>query len=273
MNSGSAVGRGGRSIRSAAQADRATRGLRIEAAHLQGPEAVIALRDQLRARFGIGASRDASRRSAARPIGRAADRARGARRGEPRGRQRSVRVQHRATRHQRRDQWPDRARGQRRVLRGKRRHHSGKIITIEGGYNATCTPHPARVSRMSTAVPRPATPGDISSRHDRAAQPEGVLGQQRFGAGIDVLGSSQVTLDNIDLFNNHGANGGGVYIAACGSRSRRPTDRGSRTTRPLPMAAARRYGADSLVTATIPTSSDNCSPDGGGLSVPGGTCT
>ncbi len=37
-------------------------------------------------------------------------------------------------------------------------------------------------------------------------------GGTSFGAGVDLLGSSKVTLDNTDVHDNGGANGGGLYI-------------------------------------------------------------
>ena len=91
-----------------------------------------------------------------------------------------------------------------------------------------------------------------------------------FGAGLDVLGSSHITLDNTDLVHNNGASGGGIYI---GGGSQVTLTNGS-----LVQYNTGSAGGGAIVYGrlnSLDNSSDitgNCSTtDGGGAYVSGGT--
>lgn len=89
---------------------------------------------------------------------------------------------------------------------------SGKVITIEGGYNATCTTPSASQSRVDAAATGSVvdvTGGSVVRLKNM------ILGWgSSIGAGLDLLGSSQVTLDNTDIMDNNGSSGGGMYIGS-----------------------------------------------------------
>jgi predicted outer membrane repeat protein len=88
---------------------------------------------------------------------------------------------------------------------------SGKNITIEGGYNATCTAIvTGTVSRIDGIVSGSVV--DISGSSIVTLKNLKLGWGSSFGAGLDVLGSSHVTLDNTDVVHNNGASGGGLYI-------------------------------------------------------------
>ncbi len=89
---------------------------------------------------------------------------------------------------------------------------SGKTITIEGGYDATCGALVAGQNATIAGVAASGSVFDVSNASTLALRNLDISGGNSFGAGIDVLGTSTVTLANTDVHNNAGASGGGVYV-------------------------------------------------------------
>ncbi len=87
----------------------------------------------------------------------------------------------------------------------------GKVLTIVGGYDATCTsPIAGAITEIQASAASSVV--DVSSGSNLTLRNLDLSGGASFGAGIDVLGSSKVTLDNTDVHDNNGASGGGLYI-------------------------------------------------------------
>ena len=145
--------------------------------------------------------------------------------------------------------------------------NSSKVITIEGGYDSTCTTPGAGVSKVDGSTATEST-WDITAGTIVLRNLEVTWGAT-IGSGIDVDGSAQVTLDNTDVFANHGTYGGGVYV---GPSAALTTTNGSQihdNTASLHGGGARIWGEFSGYS----NDSDiynNCGPHGGGFSVPGG---
>jgi hypothetical protein len=145
----------------------------------------------------------------------------------------------------------------------------GKVITIEGGYDATCTAVVAgTISRLDGVVSGSVV--DVSGGSIVNLKNLKLGWGSSFGAGLDVLGSSDVTLDNTDVVHNNGASGGGFYV---GGGSQVTLTNGSLVQYNTSSAGggAIVYGRlNALDTGSDLTS--NCSTtDGGGAYVSGGT--
>lgn len=146
---------------------------------------------------------------------------------------------------------------------------TGKNITIEGGYNATCT---AIVTGTLSRIDGVAAGSviDVSGGAVVTLRNLKLGWGSSFGAGIDLLGSSHATLDNTDIVHNNGASGGGLYI---GGGSQVTLTNGS-----LVQYNTGSAGGGAIVYGrlnALDTNSDltgNCSTsDGGGVYVSGGT--
>lgn len=145
----------------------------------------------------------------------------------------------------------------------------GKVITIAGGYNATCTAiitgTTSRIDAVTTGSTVDVSGGSVLNLRNL------VIGWgSSFGAGLDVLGSSHVTLNNTRLVHNNGASGGGIYI---GGGSQVTLTNGS-----LVQYNTASSGGGAIVYGRLnglDTGSDitgNCSTtNGGGVAVSGGT--
>lgn len=144
---------------------------------------------------------------------------------------------------------------------------SGKVITIEGGWGTLCTV-PGAQSRVDAAGAGSVI--DVSGGAKVKLSHLELGWGTGFGAGLDVTGSSQVTLDDTRVVHNNGANGGGLYI---GSGSQVTLTNGSF----LRYNTASGDGGGAIVYGrlnALDTASDltgNCAAsDGGGAAVPGG---
>ncbi len=89
---------------------------------------------------------------------------------------------------------------------------SAKTITIEGGYDSTCTTVTASATTQVNANNVGGSVVDVSSAAVLTLRNLKLTGGTSFGAGVDVLGGSRVTLNNTDVFGNNGASGTGLYI-------------------------------------------------------------
>ncbi len=90
---------------------------------------------------------------------------------------------------------------------------SGKTIVIEGGYGNGCTTLNAGSLTQVNANNVGGSVVDISSGSVLTLRNLKLTGGTSFGAGMDVLGSSLVTLNNTDVFGNNGSSGAGLYIS------------------------------------------------------------
>jgi predicted outer membrane repeat protein len=88
-----------------------------------------------------------------------------------------------------------------------------KVLTIIGGYDATCSnPIAGAITEIQASAAGSVV--DVTSSSKLTLRNLDLSGGTSFGAGVDVLGSSKVTLDNTDVHNNTGSSGGGFYIGS-----------------------------------------------------------
>ncbi len=88
----------------------------------------------------------------------------------------------------------------------------GKRITIQGGYDATCTAQTGGLTTVTAGVAGSVL--DVNSGAILTLRGLNLTGGSSFGAGVDVLGGSRVTLDNTDVHDNNGSSGAGLYISS-----------------------------------------------------------
>ena len=90
---------------------------------------------------------------------------------------------------------------------------TGKNLTIDGGYNSTCTTLTASTTQIQASVAGSVV--DVSGTSVLTLRNLDLSGGTLVGAGMDVLGSSRVTLSNTDIHNNNsGTTGGGIYLGS-----------------------------------------------------------
>ncbi len=145
---------------------------------------------------------------------------------------------------------------------------SGQVITITGGYDATCT-NPTG-TRTTLQANGPGSVVDVSSGSRVTLTNLIIQGGTSFGAGMDLLGNSHVTLNNTQVSHNAGVSGGGFYI---GGGSAVTLTNGSLVYSNTASAGggAIVYGRlDALDTASD-LSTNASTNDGGNLHVSGGT--
>jgi hypothetical protein len=146
---------------------------------------------------------------------------------------------------------------------------SAKTITIEGGYDSTCTTLNTSSTTQVNANSVGGSVVDLTSAAVLTLRNLRLTGGTSFGAGVDLLGSSRITLDNTDVFGNNGASGAGIYI---GSGSVVTLTNDSDIYNNISSS----YGGGAIVYGTLygfMTSSDiyqNTAINGGGLAVMGG---
>lgn len=88
---------------------------------------------------------------------------------------------------------------------------SAKQITIEGGYDAACAVITGRTTIQAVAASGSVI--DVTSASVLTLRNLDLTGGSSFGAGLDVLGGSNVTLDNTDIHDNNGSSGAGIYVS------------------------------------------------------------
>jgi hypothetical protein len=144
---------------------------------------------------------------------------------------------------------------------------AGKVITIEGGYNNTCASTGAGTTRIEGSAGSGST-FDILGGTTKLRNLQVAWGSTT-GGGLDVFSYGQVTLDNTDVFNNHGDYGGGIWLDTGTAVTITNGSTVHDNTAMSPGGGVRAwgkfygYGNNSEV-------SWNCAPDGGGASVPSG---
>lgn len=88
-----------------------------------------------------------------------------------------------------------------------------KVLTIVGGYDVTCT-NPLQDQTTEIHASAAGSVVDVNTGSNLTMRNLELSGGTSFGAGVDLLGSSKVTLDNVDVHDNNGALGGGLYIGS-----------------------------------------------------------
>lgn len=145
---------------------------------------------------------------------------------------------------------------------------SNKQLTLIGGYDSTCMATGTTTTRVDGSL-RSSTAMYVNNSHLTLRDIELAWGSGS-GAGLYATTNSNVTLDNADLIDNHGASGGGLYVS---SSSNMTTTNGSAIYGNTASVGGGggyisgqlfAYGNDSDI-------HDNCAPNGGGFTVPGGT--
>ena len=147
---------------------------------------------------------------------------------------------------------------------------SGKTITIDGGYDASCGALAPGQRATIAGVAAAGSVFDLSGGSTLTLRNLGISGGNSFGAGIDLLGSSTVTLVNADVHDNAGTSGGGVYVGS-GSTINLTADSDIHDN-------TGSVGAGLIVYGTLVGSDTNSdiygndsTSDGGGIYVSGGT--
>ncbi len=89
---------------------------------------------------------------------------------------------------------------------------SAKTLIIEGGYAADCTTFTGAQTLYDPSVAGSVV--DLTCAAVVTLRNLDLTGGTSFGAGVDLLGSSRVRLENTNIHNNAGASGGGMYIGS-----------------------------------------------------------
>jgi hypothetical protein len=147
----------------------------------------------------------------------------------------------------------------------------GKVITIEGGYDATCTSViTGTLSRLDGVVAGSVV--DVSGGSAVTLINLKLGWGSSFGAGLDVLGSSQVILENTDIVHNNSglSDGGGIYV---GGSSQVTLTNGSLMQHNTSSAGggAIVHGRLNVLDANSVIANNCSTSDGGGVYVNGGT--
>jgi len=143
----------------------------------------------------------------------------------------------------------------------------GKDIDIEGGYDNTCTTAGSGTTRLEGSLSSGSTldiyASTVTLRNLQIAWGSSV------GGGVDARTGAQVTLDNTDVFNNHGSSGGGIYVS---SNSMVTTINNSEVHNNTASTIGGGVGVWGQFSGNGNYSDiyENCAPHGGGFYVPGG---
>lgn len=143
-----------------------------------------------------------------------------------------------------------------------------KSITVEGGYDSTCSTVTGGETRVEGSAGSGNTvaigAGTTVLRHLDIAWGSG------YGGGVQVAVGAHVTLDDSDVYYNHGSYGGGIYVAIGGVMTVTNGSEVRDNTASIYGGGARVWGAFYGYDNTSDIHG-NCAPHGGGFDVPGGT--
>ena len=145
----------------------------------------------------------------------------------------------------------------------------GKVLTIVGGYDATCT-NPIQGGITEIHASAAGSVVDVSTASNLTLRNLDLSGGTSFGAGIDVLGNSKVTLDNTDVHDNNGASGGGLYIGG-GSIITYTNDADIYNNTASAGGGGFVYGSLYGFISTSDIYQNSSTTDGGGIYISGGT--
>ncbi|HTP08668.1 MAG TPA: S8 family serine peptidase, partial [Anaerolineae bacterium] len=143
---------------------------------------------------------------------------------------------------------------------------AGKVITIEGGYNNTCTSTGAGTTRIDGSAGYNTFnlyTGITKLRNLQVAWGSGT------GGGVSADGNAQVTLDGVEVLNNHGDYGGGIWLNT-GSAVTITNGSTVHDNTATSLGGGVRTWGKFFGYGTTSDTYNNCATDGGGFSVPGG---
>jgi fibronectin-binding autotransporter adhesin len=148
---------------------------------------------------------------------------------------------------------------------------SGNSITITGGYNAACTSlvGGARTTLRAVVAP-PGSAVDVSGGSRVILNSLVISGGTGFGAGVDVLSNSHVTLSNTQVNFNAGSSGGGFYVGG-GSVVTLTSGSLVYSNTATVGGGAIVYGRLNALDTLSDFSTNTASQDGGNVAVSGGT--
>ncbi|MCU0522929.1 MAG: hypothetical protein MUF84_19860, partial [Anaerolineae bacterium] len=144
---------------------------------------------------------------------------------------------------------------------------AGKSLTLAGGYAADC----ATPGAGSTTVNGLSGGGSVFDIAGGTVLLRGlsITGGDAIGGGVDVGSGTRVTLDNVDVFGNTGAQGGGVWIDTGAVVTATNDSDIYNNTAATDGGGVRVWGRFYGV-GNESDVYDNQAPSGGGFSVPGG---
>ncbi len=147
----------------------------------------------------------------------------------------------------------------------------GKVITIEGGYDAACAALlPAARARVDAV--NAASTVDVYGLGTRVVLRNLVIGWGTgFGAGVDVYSNGQATLDNVRVVNNNGSSGGGVFVSSSAVVTLTNGTQIERNTAGGNGGGATVYGVLRGYATTTDLTTNCAAGDGGNAFVSGGT--
>lgn len=145
----------------------------------------------------------------------------------------------------------------------------GKVITITGGYDATCI-NPIPGTRTTVQIEATGSVVDVSGGSQVILNSLVISGGSSFGAGLDLLGGSQVTLNNTLVQYNAGASGGGFYVGG-GSVATLTTGSVVYSNTASAGGGAIVYGRLNALDTSSDFSTNAATTSGGNLYVSGGT--
>ena len=145
---------------------------------------------------------------------------------------------------------------------------TNKNINLVGGYDSTCTSITGDPTRLEGSTGSGSTL-DIYGSTVTLQNLEIAWGSS-VGGGVDARTGAQVTLDNTDVFNNHGSSGGGIYVS---SNSMVTTNNNSEVHNNTASTIGGGVGVWGQFSGNGNYSDiyENCAPHGGGFYVPGGS--
>lgn len=145
---------------------------------------------------------------------------------------------------------------------------TNKNINLVGGYDSTCTSITGDPTRLEGSIGAGSTL-DIFGSTVTLQNLEIAWGSS-VGGGVDARSGAQVTLDNTDVFNNHGSSGGGIYVS---SNSMVTTINNSEVHNNTASTIGGGVGVWGQFSGNGNYSDiyENCAPHGGGFYVPGGS--
>lgn len=145
----------------------------------------------------------------------------------------------------------------------------GKVITIAGGYDATCANFVAGATSSITATSGSAIDVNASGVSLMNLRVAGGVG---FGAGVDLYGANaRATLSNTILSGNNGTQGGGIYISYGTAATLTNGSTIRLNTAALYGGGAAVYGRLSAIDTYSDINENDASLDGGGIYASTGT--
>lgn len=143
-----------------------------------------------------------------------------------------------------------------------------KNLTIVGGFESNCTTPGGGVTALDGAYDSGST---IDIRGSTVILRNLLItGGDSIGGGVDADSGAVVTLDNVDINGNTGAYGAGLYVGPSANVTMINGSRIRNNVASIAGGGARVWGSLKLADWNS-VISNNHAPDGGGVSVPGGS--